>query len=119
MNIGRYELVPVNAGKFVFALLHLGFSENETWQGCASWQCKTTQCWVFLFVLFSFSRCILPFFLMFFGDLDPPPLTNAYVFFAKKASSGSVCIVVKHNRAKRRFPTLENQHAKKVPVQSK
>ena len=38
--------------------------------------------------IFSFYRCYLPFFLDFFGG---------------------VCIVIKHNRAKRRFPTVKNK----------
>ena len=41
------------------------------------------------------------------------------IHIAKKISSDWICIVMKHIRAKCRFPTLKNQGSKMIPVQSK
>ena len=46
-------------------------------------------------------------------------LMNAIYIFSEKTSSDWVCIFMKHNRAKCRFPILKNQGEKMIPVQSK
>ena len=53
--------------------------KNEVWQGCASWQCKTTHCWSFwwFFFLLQMHFTILS---VFLGDFDPPWWTQ-YIYF--------------------------------------
>ena len=68
---------------------------------------------LFCFPFFFFSsKMHFTIFSDFFGDFDPP--WRMLFFFPKKTSSGSVCIVMKHNNAKRRFPSLKNQGAKMI-----
>ena len=65
------------------------------------------------FCLVSFSRCILPFFLDFSATSILSDERN--ICFFKQDEQWVDCIVMKHNRAKRRFPTSKTKVRKWFP----
>ena len=99
-----------------FALLRFGFweLENEIWHGCASCQDNNARCWTFFIYFFG---CWDTFF-CFFWIFRRLWLSLIHEIKKKKKKSNTygVRLVMMHNHAKVRFPTLKNQSAKMIPV---